>query len=367
MGYLSEESLKKLVNDPGKYAMEDSSVIAHYLNVFWTKCANVVPTWISANVVTVGAAAPLILCWIISALYSVDPESKGLPWWLLVFAAFGEFFFQTMDAVDGKHARRLGTSSSLGDFLDHVMDSVSIMTTAFVICRGIGFPTPAFEYFCFVDTSLNFVVIHWESAKILIMKLDNGSSITEAQLSFIAIFLITAVGGTDLWNISIIHPSITLGKIVACGMMGAISAAQCYKSISRVLAKCDPRVVLPELLVPVVGAALVGVSWLLLLPTQHSVVPFQIVILSSTVIHSCCITLNRLTLQPILSKTTMVVLIPALVIPLVTPAAYRVMAVWIVAAWAGIYMMYFLCDIIFTIARTLNLPIFAQPELKKTD
>jgi len=366
MGYLSEEALNKLVNDPGKYQMDDSSVIAHKLNIWWTKCASWVPTWISANTVTVGAAAPLILCWLVSVLFSIDPESKGLPWWLMVFAAFAEFFFQTMDAVDGKHARRLGTSSSLGDFLDHVMDSVSIMTTSFVICRGLGFDSPAFEYFCLIDTSLSFVVVHWESAKILVMKLDNGSSITEAQLSFMLIFLLTAIGGNDFWSISIIHPSITLGRLAAGGMMGVITAAQCYKSLSRVLEKCKP-IILLELFIPIVGASLVAVAWLFVLPAKHSVAPFQTVVLASTVIHSCCITLNRLTLQPIVPKTTMIVLVPALILPLVTPPAFRVMASWIAAGWAAVCMMYFLCDIVFTIARTLNLPIFAQPELKKKD
>jgi len=369
MGYLSEESLNKLVNDPGKYQMDDTSVIAHKLDKLWTFTASHVPDWISANVVTVGAAVPLILAWIVSMFYSATPGNVGLPWWLLVFAAFAEFFFQTMDAVDGKHARRLGTSSSLGDFLDHVMDSVSIMTTSFVICQGLGFNSPAFEFMCLVDASLSFVVVHWESAKILVMKLDNGSSITEAQLSFVLIFLITAFAGVDLWQIAPIpvFPYITLGRIVAGGMMGAITAAQCYKSISRVVAKCDWRVVLPELFIPVIGGAAVAVAWLLVLPTNQSVAPFQVVLLASTVIHSCSITLNRLTLQPIVPQTTLVVLVPSLLLPLIVPASLRVTASWVAAAWSGLYVLYFLCDIIFTIARTLKLPIFAQPPLKKKD
>lgn len=369
MGYLSEESLKKLVNDPGKYTMDDSSVISHHLNKWWTCCASYVPTCISANVVTVGAAFPLIICWIVSIFYSCKPGSDGLPCWLMFLSSFSEFFFQTMDAVDGKHARRLGTSSSLGDFLDHVMDSVSIMTTSFLICHGLGFQSVTMEYFCIIVASLNFVVVHWESAKILVMKLDNGCSITEAQLAFMFIFLITAIGGKEFWQIAPIPglPFITLGRVVAGGMMGVISVVQCYKSLSRVIAQCDWKAILPELFVPVVGVVLIAGSWLIILPEDQSVAPFQIVLLSSTVIHSCCITLNRLTLQPIVIKTNMVVLIPAFALPLIVPAAFRVTVCWIVAAWSGIYMLYFLSDIVLTIAHTLNIPVFAQPESKKTD
>jgi len=369
MGYLSQQSLDKLVNDPGKYQMEDTSVLAHYLNTWWTYCASLVPDWISANVVTVGAAAPLIVCCILSMFYSSQPGNEGLPSWLMVLAAFSEFFFQTMDAVDGKHARRLGTSSSLGDFLDHVMDSVSIMTSTYIICRAFGLRSIPFEYFGLVDASLSFVVVHWESAKILVMKLDNGSSITECQLSFIIILLLTAFTGKELWQIAPlpIFPSLSLGKIVAAGIMCAITLAQCYNSISRVLAKCDWRAVLPELFIPIVCSAIVAVSWVLLLPEKHSVVPFQMVLLSSTVIHSCCITLNRLTLQPILPTTTLPATVPAFILPLVVPASFRVTAAWIAGAWAIAYMLYFLIDIIRTIARTLHVPIFAQPELKKTN
>jgi len=369
MGYLSQQSLDKLVNDPGKYQMEDTSVLAHYLNTWWTYCASLVPDWISANVVTVGAAGPLIVCWILSMFYAFMPGSDGLPSWLLVLAGLAVFFFQTMDAVDGKHARRLGTSSSLGDFLDHVMDSVSIMTSSYVICRSLGLRSVPFEYFGLVDASLSFVVVHWESAKILVMRLDNGSSITECQLSFTFILLLTAITGKELWQIAPlgVFPSVTLGKLVAAGIMCAITVAQCIKSISRVLAKCDWRTVLPELFVPIVCSAAVAISWVLLLPEDHSVVPFQMVLLSSTVIHSCCITLNRLTLQPIRPITTLPATIPAFILPLIVPASFRVTAAWIVGFWAIAYMMYFLIDIIVTIAHTLNVPIFAQPELKKKD
>jgi len=368
MGYLSEESLKKLVNDPGKYSMDDSSVLSHHLNKWWTCCASYVPTWISANTVTVGAAFPLIFCWILSIFYSFKPGSDGLPCWLMLFASFSEFFFQTMDAVDGKHARRLGTSSSLGDFLDHVMDSVSIMTTSFLVCHGFGFQSRWFEFMCLIITSLNFVVVHWESAKILVMKLDNGCSITEAQIVFMIIFFITSIGGKEFWQITPIPviPFITLGRAVAAILIGVISVVQCIKSLSRVAAKCDLKAILPELLVPVVGSTLVAISWLIILPEGQSVAPFQMVLLSSTVIHACCITLNRLTLQPIVPKTTLVVIIPAF-LPLIVPAAFRVTVSWIVGIWAIIYLLYFLSDVVLTIAHALHIPVFAQPELKKAD
>lgn len=367
MGYLSKEALDKIVREPGKYAMEDSSVIAHHLNTWWTYCASLVPASVSANVVTVGAAVPLVLCWLASVVCVLATGSERVPRWLMLCAAAAEFFFQTMDAVDGKHARRLGTSSPLGDFLDHVMDAVSIMTTAYLVCGALELDCLPLAYVCLVVVSLNFVVIHWESAKILVMKLDNGSSITEAQLAFTALFLATAAAGPALWHAAPVArvPALTLGRLAAGGLIGAISLAQCCKSVSRVLARRRARAVLPELLIPVLGALAVAAVWLRVLPSAHSIVPFQAVLLASTVVHTSCITLDRLAAQPIAPTATLPVLVPALLAPLVVPPAHRVAAVWVAALWALAYMLHFLTGIVRAIARALGLPIFAQSLPKK--
>jgi phosphatidylglycerophosphate synthase len=39
--------------------------------------------------------------------------------------ALGLFVYQSLDAIDGKQARRTGTSSPLGELFDHGCDSVS--------------------------------------------------------------------------------------------------------------------------------------------------------------------------------------------------------------------------------------------------
>lgn len=40
--------------------------------------------------------------------------AKELPAWVYLFSAFTIWMYQTLDAVDGKQARRTGTSSPLG-------------------------------------------------------------------------------------------------------------------------------------------------------------------------------------------------------------------------------------------------------------
>merc|ERR1712233_159046 len=52
--------------------------------------------------------------------------SERPPWPATLAAAIGLFIYQTLDAIDGKQARRTGTSSPLGELFDHGMDSISM-------------------------------------------------------------------------------------------------------------------------------------------------------------------------------------------------------------------------------------------------
>jgi len=43
-----------------------------------------------------------------------------------VLCAVGLFIYQTLDAIDGKQARRIQCSSPLGELFDHGCDALSI-------------------------------------------------------------------------------------------------------------------------------------------------------------------------------------------------------------------------------------------------
>ena len=48
-----------------------------------------------------------------------------LPASVWYFGAFAVFWYQTLDAIDGKQARRTNNCSPLGQLLDHNLDQVS--------------------------------------------------------------------------------------------------------------------------------------------------------------------------------------------------------------------------------------------------
>ena len=64
------------------------------------------------------------------------PDLVGpAPSWVYYSFAFGMWMYSTMDNVDGKQARRTGTSSPLGELFEYVTKQKNIMSPYAPISR----------------------------------------------------------------------------------------------------------------------------------------------------------------------------------------------------------------------------------------
>ena len=78
--------------------------------------------------------------------------------------ALGFFIYQSLDAIDGKQARRTGSNTPLGELFDHGCDAVS---TYLVVVSGMS----AIGLHEYPDTMLVFIVLvlslnffyHWQT------------------------------------------------------------------------------------------------------------------------------------------------------------------------------------------------------------
>lgn len=75
-----------------------------------------------------GLVFPIIL--LVVLLHYDWTFSQVLPNWVFLLGSFALFWYQTIDAVDGKQARRTDNCSALGQLLDH---SNHNLTTNFMI------------------------------------------------------------------------------------------------------------------------------------------------------------------------------------------------------------------------------------------
>lgn len=131
---LNESQLKKL--ESHKYSCENSSLVDPYLQPYWNWLITLVPLRIAPNLITIWGLFVNIITTLILVGYS--PDIKAIPpKWATLLCALGLFVYQSLDAIDGKQARRTNTSSPLGELFDHGCDSISTVFVAISTCISV--------------------------------------------------------------------------------------------------------------------------------------------------------------------------------------------------------------------------------------
>ncbi|GMF65341.1 unnamed protein product [Phytophthora lilii] len=155
-----------------------------------------------------------------------------------ILSALGLFFYQTMDALDGKQARRTGASSPLGQLFDHGCDAVctvfNVLSAAATCQVGVGLR----PYIALSSVSIAFYLAQWEEYHTGVMSCGNGFyGVTEGQLTLVAVHLAAAFFGAGFWTAGLPFETpfpvsmtdVLIGALVASNVLLA------YGNISNVL------------------------------------------------------------------------------------------------------------------------------------
>ncbi|XP_014255458.1 cholinephosphotransferase 1 isoform X7 [Cimex lectularius] len=219
---LSPGQLKRLSDH--KYNCESLSFLDRFLQPWWNWLVGRIPIWIAPNLITVVGLIVNIVTTLILVCYSPDAKTEA-PRWSFVLCALGLFAYQSLDAIDGKQARRTGTSSPLGELFDHGCDSVSTVFVAISACIAVQLGAyPSWMFFqCFCAITL-FYCAHWQayvSGTLRFGRVD----VTEAQFTIMAIHMISAFFGPNIWstqipwiNLKMKHVQVLIGTVVGIYM-----------------------------------------------------------------------------------------------------------------------------------------------------
>jgi phosphatidylglycerophosphate synthase len=198
-----------------------------------------VPDSVSANALTVLGTMCVVVPTLLVVL--VDPALSGrVPAWLLVLEAFGVFAFQTLDALDGKHARRTRTSSALGSWLDHTLDPLSVQIMLIGVASTLGVGRTWVLWVLLGSVVIGNWLLHWETSVTRVLVLGDGTSITEAQALAVLLHLVAAVVGTHLFAWSPLA-GVSLGTWIATLGVGFIAGVGAISSVRRVLAAANVK------------------------------------------------------------------------------------------------------------------------------
>jgi ethanolaminephosphotransferase len=189
-----------------QYKGEDRSLLYKYVysplsNYFvyqWT------PRSVAANTITVAALACWVVIYGIMWYYSpnLDPADRVPPW---AFAALAVsiVIYQILDNMDGKQARRTGTSSPLGLMFDHGCDAMNSAFGSALMMTVLGLHPADDASFCFATFAGPYALFYfgtWEEyhTGALIMPVFNGPN--EGLLTGAVLAVISWAHGPEFWG-----------------------------------------------------------------------------------------------------------------------------------------------------------------------
>lgn len=110
--------------------MYDKSVTRRLMEPFWDQLARLVPEDIAPNMISLAALMCLVQAW-----YLTLTQGEEYPQETTAVAIILIFVYWTLDAIDGKHAVRIGNDSSLTVFFDHVCSAVGTTFLVLTLCQ----------------------------------------------------------------------------------------------------------------------------------------------------------------------------------------------------------------------------------------
>eukprot|EP00746_Dinoflagellata_sp_MGD_P129575 gnl/MRDRNA2_/MRDRNA2_63723_c0_seq1.p1 gnl/MRDRNA2_/MRDRNA2_63723_c0~~gnl/MRDRNA2_/MRDRNA2_63723_c0_seq1.p1 ORF type:complete len:434 (+),score=56.31 gnl/MRDRNA2_/MRDRNA2_63723_c0_seq1:74-1375(+) len=276
---IPEEGLKQIAEHkyvPGTYTPIDGIMNTY----FWTPLVEYLPKWIAPNAVTVLGLILQVVGFAAVAYHCPDFHNPA-PKWAYLLATLSIFGYQTLDALDGKQARRTGSSSPLGQLFDHGCDSVVTiflgMLTA--MCLHLGFSVRCVTFvFCML---LPFWMAQWSEyhAHVLPTSIGGVVGVTEAQFISMGIAFVNIVSpGFWLYDVGVGNlPSWWCGEAV-CPVslndtivgtqliLAALGISQCVRAV---LTKTTHKRQAMLQTLPVWMLAVLGYLWCITVRQSH--------------------------------------------------------------------------------------------------
>lgn len=248
----------------GSYTIIDNILNDH----FWNPAVEYLPIWMAPNLVTMLGTCIMMFTTMVQLAFSPH-FSEAAPIWVRACAcvavtqphsfcvqlthnsyinvacmvplqvywlsALGLFMYQTLDALDGKQARRTSSSSPLGQLFDHGCDALStvfnVLSAAATVQVGPGFRA----FLVLSSVSTTFYLAQWEEYHTGVMSCGNGwYGVTEGQLSLVMIHIMTAIIGPGLWTIKLpFLPFTTADALVL--LLVASNVVLAFSNVTNVL------------------------------------------------------------------------------------------------------------------------------------
>ncbi|PYH47669.1 sn-1,2-diacylglycerol cholinephosphotransferase [Aspergillus saccharolyticus JOP 1030-1] len=188
-----------------KYQSVDKSFISNYiLRHYWNAFVEFLPLSLAPNMVTLLGFLFIVGNVMLIEIFVPDLVGPG-PSWLYYSFAFGMWMYSTLDNVDGKQARRTGTSSGLGELFDHGIDSLNCTLASLLETAAMGYGSSRLGAYTALVPCLAMYFSTWETYHTHTLYLGYFNGPTEGLLIAIAIMIASGIYGPQIWSRPIVE------------------------------------------------------------------------------------------------------------------------------------------------------------------
>ncbi|KAF5885458.1 choline/ethanolaminephosphotransferase 1, partial [Clarias magur] len=239
---LTRHQLKRL--EEHRYSSAGRSLLEPVMQCYWEWLVGCMPPWVAPNLITIIGLATnafttlMLIYYCPTATEQVQCVCVCVRERVCLYRNTGDretqtrlglFVYQSLDAIDGKQARRTNSSSPLGELFDHGCDSLStvfvVLGTSIAVQLGTN---PDWMFFCCFAGMFMFYCAHWQtyvSGTLRFGIID----VTEVQIFIMVMYLLAAVGGSAFWQALIPVLNIQMKIVPAlCTFVGAVICCTNY-------------------------------------------------------------------------------------------------------------------------------------------
>lgn len=247
----SLERLKRHKYQSLGYTWLDTNV----MNYFWEGCVKVIPLWMAPNLLTLIGFISILSAYVLMTFYDTT-YTQQLPAWVLIYAFFMSFSYQTFDACDGKQARRTGTSSPLGMLMDHGCDSLTSTIYVLTIVQALGLGHDYNLRLLAYGVWAGFYMATWEEYHTHWCRVQVGNfGVTENQLFEMWLMIMAAWKGLPFYEqpvvilgvtleLRIVFLYVTVSMSVGCQLLMLYTSVKAAENKPRCVARLLPLVLL---------------------------------------------------------------------------------------------------------------------------
>lgn len=137
----------------------------------------------------------------VALLAVMDPDLQGPKYgWVCFSYAFGVWAYSTMDNIDGKQARRTGTSSGLGELFDHGIDSLNCTLASLLETSAMALGPTRIGAFTALVPTLAMFFSTWETYHTHTLYLGYVNGPTEGLIIASTIMILSGIYSPQMWH-----------------------------------------------------------------------------------------------------------------------------------------------------------------------